>query len=253
MDVRLRTGSGRRIEVIGREQVGDSKQFPSDAHAGSQVIFITESGVCCQIEVTEIFVHIQHDICIGLLIFFHTLVICSFVRLGMQLDCRSMQFTFGCGVGVIHSYTSCYVQPAQNVVFYVGIKHITFLFGNKHFAVHNPVRVFQVQALVTIRPFLYGELAVGVISFVHFDRFKIFTPRKEIQRYQRIKVTSCRQHVLVTLQNITGSQVEMEFVIQHTRSVAQCEVITIVFVVGDDAGGIRGCHRYERLIIFVSY
>ena len=90
MGVRLRTGSGSRIEVIGREQVGDGKQFSSDAHAGGQVIFITESGICRQVEVTEILVHIQHNIQIGLLIFFHAPVVGSFVRLGMQLDCRSV-------------------------------------------------------------------------------------------------------------------------------------------------------------------
>ena len=106
------------------------------------------------------------------------------------------------GVGIVNAYTSADIHPVEHFIFQSGICHITIPIVIEHIAVDDPVWILHCHAHFTIRPVLGHQLTAFVITFVHAIGGEVFTARKKVERNNRVKVLSLREHVLVFLNHV---------------------------------------------------
>ena len=159
-----------------------------------------------------------------------------------------MKSAFGLGVGIVDTYTTGNVNPRQDIVFQTAHQHVTLTLGRRNHVVGNEVRVLHLHTLITVRPILCSQLARSVVTLVELHGRPVVTAWEKINRGQRVIVFTRTIHVLGVLNDVATTEIEVQLVVQEVARIASREVITIIFVVLQNTGGIRCRYRDKGLV-----
>ena len=96
---------------------------------------------------------------------------------------------------------------------------------------------------------LSGMRECHLRSFVLLIGVEVRPAGKKISRNQRVGIDTLIGHVLVFLIDVAGARIELEPVFQKVRSIAEREVVTVVFVIGDNAVRIDRSSRKIGLVL----
>ena len=164
---------------------------------------------------------------------------------------RGIEFLRVERIRIINADTSGNIKPRKNVVAGRERQHITLLVRIAQVAVVDPVGILhaQITAFHIRTPELLHEFRPFVVTLEATVKVEILTPREQVGRNQRVRIDPLIGHVLVFLIDVAGARIELEPVFQKVRSIAEREVVTVVFVIGDNAVRIDRSSRKIGLVL----
>ena len=108
----------------------------------------------------------------------------------------------------------------------------------------NPIRILhaQVTAFQVVRPELFHKFRGGIVTLENTIGVEVRPAGEKINRNQRVGVDTLIGHVLILLIDVAGRSIQTQLVFQEIGRIAKCEVVTVVFIIGNDTIRIdRGC------------
>ena len=153
---------------------------------------------------------------------------------------------------VVDAGASRDVEPVGHVVFERGAEQETVLARVEHVAVGDPVGVLHLQALRSPRPVLHREVARSVVTLVNGVFADVVARRHEVNRDHRVVVLARREHVLLIDVHVHAQHAQVHALVEERRAVVGREVVTVVFVVRNDALGRHHARRNIGLALLAA-
>ena len=203
--------------------------------------------------VSEGLVDVHHNVSISLRIVFALFgIVTVLTAVGNRRIRRSIKFLRIERVRIVDAHTASNVQPRKNVIGGRERQHVTLLIGVAQVAVGNPIRILhaQVTALKVVRPKLFHKFRGGIVTLENTIGVEVRPAGKKISRNQRVGIDTLIGHVLILLVNIAGRSIQTQLVFQEIGRITKCEIVTVVFIIGNDTVRIdRGCRKVSLVLV----
>ena len=240
------------VNGVGAEDIGRSTQTTLESIIVKLCARERTTDVGADRELVKALVYVEHHVTINALVYGVRVGVETIVRVSEEVDGRSIALVLRLAGGTVEADTAHYVQPVENLVLQAAIDHIAMLLGSTVHAIGNPVGVLHRQSVTEV-PVLNIDTTRLVKDFKGTDSVKALTTWEEVERYQRVEVLTLSHEVHVALLHIVEVEVESQLVVQEVGRVAECEVVTVIAVVGHDTIGIGSTYRCVSLVLAVTY
>ena len=177
---------------------------------------------------------VQEDVGIGLPRL-HVVIVIAAVLAGEQTVRRSVELLLGDGRVVVGAHAALDVQPVRDVEGQGRSGEEAVLGRIVHVAVHQPERILHRELVGA--PELRREVAFRIVPLVHGIGVQVVRWGHQVQRDQRVVVQTAGEHVLLVHLDVHPEEAQVHPAVQEVHRLMGREVVTAVFVVGDDPVG----------------
>ena len=141
-------------------------------------------------------------------------------------------------VGIIPAQAAHYIHPVENLVLQACADHVAAAVVGAYHALCHPVRILHAQCVAEV-PVLHINASRLVVDFECADGIEALTAWEQVDGCQRVEVLALSRQVRIVLLDVVEAEVEGHPVVQERCRIAERKVVTVVFVVGDDASCVR--------------
>ena len=241
------------LHVLKGEDVGRTEQVTLEAEGLVVILRVagTEHARYVPCLVGEVLVGFQERLGKHLCIVLGHMLVGTILR-GIQQVGRGVELVFVLVAALVVLHTSRHVEPIIDLVVERGGYLVAGLMVDEALALCDPVGVLHTH-VVGVRPVLYGEVAVRVVTLIVAELAEIVAGGEEIDSNERVVVLSLRDHVLLLGSGEHIADIERHAVVQERCGVAESHIVTVHIVAVDDALGVGGAYREIGLVVVAAH